>query len=361
MGGPIKALVLFAARPGDGISMKLRHSRFVHASAAAPGRRLLHFFAGAAIAVGAACIALCASAQTYPNKPIRLIVPIGVGSVIDMTARVLATHVGKALGQPIVVDNIPGAGGVPGTQQMVRASKDGYTIALVNNAHVINPGIYKDMPFDSLKDITPISIIGNTPLTLLVNPAVPANNLRELLALAKSMPGKLTYGSSGNGSVLHLAGVLLTSEGEADIRHVPYKTIGQMIADVVGGHIDMAIFAAPAALPQILAGKLRAIGVTSQTRSGVLPNVPTLAEGGLSNYNFGGWLAMVGPAAMPQPIVDRLNSELKAALALKDVQEALARFDVLIVGSSAEYATQYFKTELDKHLLLVKRSGATIQ
>ncbi len=341
--------------------MNSRHCPSIHHLADQKCRRLLLCVAGTAIAVGAACTAVCAAAQAYPHKPIRVIVPIGAGSVIDMTARVLATHMGKALGQPMVVENLPGAGGVPGTQQMVRAPKDGYTIALVNNAHTINPGIYKDMPFDSLKDITPISIIGNTPLTLLVNPAVPANNLRELLALAKSTPGKLTYGSSGNGSVLHLAGVLLTSEAEADIRHVPYKTIGQMVADVVGGHIDMAIFAAPAALPQIQAGKLRAIGVTSLTRSGVLPNVPTLAEGGLSNYNFGGWLAMAGPAGLPQAVVDRLNAELKAALAQKEVQEAFAKIDVQIVGSSAEYAAQYFKTELDKHLLLVKRSGATLQ
>ena len=325
------------------------------------GRPLLRLLAGAAIAMGAACAAMSSAAQSYPTKPIRVIVPIGAGSVIDMTARVLGTHMGKALGQPMVVENIPGAGGVPGTLQMVRAPKDGYTIALVNNAHTINPGIYKEMPFDSLKDITPIAIIGSTPLTLLVNSAVPAKDLRELLALAKARPGTLTYGSSGNGSVLHLAGVLLTSEGEVDIKHVPYKTLGQMITDVVGGHIDMAIFAAPAALPQIQAGKLRAIGVTSQARSGILPTVPTLAEGGLANYNFGGWLALVGPAGMPRPIVERLNAELKAALALKEVQEALAKLDVLIVGSTAEYATQYFHTELDKHLLLVKRSGATLQ
>ena len=329
--------------------------------AAYSGRPLLRLLAGAAIAIGAACAAMSTSAQSYPARPIRVIVPIGAGSVIDMTARVLSIHMGKALGQPMVVENIPGAGGVPGTLQMVRAPKDGYTIALVNNAHTINPGIYKEMPFDSLKDITPIAIIGSTPLTLLVNPAVPAKDLRELLALAKARPGTLTYGSSGNGSVLHLAGVLLTSEGDVDIKHVPYKTIGQMITDVVGGHIDMAIFAAPAALPQIQAGKLRAIGVTAQARSGILPTVPTLAEGGLANYNFGGWLAMVGPAGMPRPIVERLNAELKAALGLKEVQEAFAKLDLLIVGSTAEYATQYFQTELDKHLLLVKRSGATLQ
>ena len=338
-----------------------QHLLRTRGNAASSGRSLLRLLAGAAIAIGAVCAALSTAAQPYPARPIRVIVPIGVGSVIDMTARVLSIHMGKALGQPMVVENIPGAGGVPGTQQLVRAPKDGYTIALVNNAHVINPGIYKEMPFDSLKDITPIAIIGSTPLTLLVNPAVPAKDLRELLALAKARPGALTYGSSGNGSVLHLAGVLLTSEGDVDIKHVPYKTLAQMITDVVGGHIDMAVFAAPTALPQIQAGKLRAIGVTSQTRSGILPTVPTLAEGGLANYNFGGWLALVGPAGMPRPIVDRLNAELKAALALKEVQEAFAKLDVLIVGSSPEYATQYFQTELDKHLLLVKRSGATIQ
>ena len=330
-------------------------------SDASAGRPLLRFLAGAAIAIGATCASMSTAAQSYPAKPIRVIVPIGVGSVIDMTARVLSIHMGKALGQPMVVENIPGAGGVPGTLQMVRAPKDGYTIALVNNAHAINPGIYKEMPYDSLKDITPIAIIGRLPLTLLVNSAVPAKDLRELLALAKARPGTLTYGSTGNGSAVHLAGVLLASEGDVDIKHVPYKTLGQMITDVVGGHIDMAIFAAPAALPQIQAGKLRAIGVTSQARSGLLPTVPTLAEGGLAKYNFPAWIALIGPAGMPRPVVERLNAELKAALGQKEVQEAFANLDVLMVGSTTDYATQYFKTELDKHLLLVKRSGATLQ
>ncbi len=324
-------------------------------------RPLRRFLAGAVIAIGAACAAVSAFAQSYPTKPIRIIVPTGAGNVTDGVARVLATHMGKAMGQAVVVENVPGAGGVTGTQQMLRAPKDGYTLVQVNNAHAINPGIFKEMPFDSIKDFTPIGLIGSTPLTLLVNPALPAKDLQELLALARAKPGTLTYGSSGNGSVLHLAGVLLGSEGNVNIRHVPYKTIGQMITDVIAGHIDMAVFAAPAALPQLQAGKLRAIGVTTQARSGMLPTVPTLAESGLPNYNFGAWLALVGPAGMPKPVVDRLNSELKAALALKEVQEAFAKLDVLIIGSTSEFAAQFFQTELEKHLELVKRSGATIQ
>jgi tripartite-type tricarboxylate transporter receptor subunit TctC len=322
---------------------------------------LLRLLAGFAFAAGAVVAASSASAQSYPAKPIRIIVPTGAGNVTDGVARTLATHMGKAMGQPVVVENIPGAGGVTGTQQMVRAPNDGYTLAQVNNAHTINPGIFRQMPFDSLKDVTPISVIGSTPLTLLVNPSVPARDLRELLALAKARPGALTYGSSGNGSVLHLAGVLLTSEGNVDIKHVPYKTIGQMITDVVAGHIDMAIFAAPAALPQIQAGRLRPIGVTTATRSAILPDVPTLAEAGLPNYNFGAWLALIGPAGLPPPVVDRINAELRAALAQKEVQEAFAKFDVLPIGSTVEYATQFFRSELDKHLQLVKRSGATLQ
>ncbi len=308
-------------------------------------------------------MALCTGssfAQAYPNKPIRLIVPFGT-SVMDAVARALSGPLGKALGQAVVVENIAGAGGLTGTTQLVRAPKDGYTIALVNNSHVINPSIYKDMPFDVLKDISPIGNVGHTPLILLVNPAVPAKDLRELIALAKSKPGVLTYGSSGNGAILHLAGVLLSSEADINIKHIPYKAAGQMFTDLIAGHIDMALPAALTAAAQIQSGKLRAIGVTSQERSAALPDVPTLAEAGLPNYNIRGWIAMAAPAGVPKPIVDRLSTELNAALATPEVRAAFTKLDVTVTPSSPDAAAHFFQVELDKHTQLVKRSGASLQ
>ena len=311
-------------------------------------------------AAGLAAFAGPAAAQAYPSKPIRILVPTGVGTVSDMVGRLLAMHMAKSLGQNIVVENVPAAGGVTGTQQLVRASKDGYTLAVLNNNHVINPSVYKDMPFDSIKDILPISNIGSTPLVLATNPNVPAKDLKELLALARVKPGGLTYGSAGNGTVLHLAGVLLTSEGQVDIKHVPYKASGQMMTDAIGGQIDMVFLGIASAAAQIEAGKLRAIGVTTKQRSPLLPNVPTLAEQGLGNYNFDGWMALAGPAGLPRAVVDKLNAEVKAALALPEVQESMAKMAVMVATSTPEQASQFFQTELEKHKTLAKRGGATL-
>ncbi len=301
-----------------------------------------------------------ATAQTYPGKAIRILVPTGTGTVSDMVGRLLATHMAKSLGQSIVVENLPAAGGVTGTQQLVRAPKDGYTLAVLNNNHVINPSVYKDIPFDSLKDILPISTIGSTALVLASNPNVPAKDLKELLALARGKPGGLTYGSAGNGTVLHLAGVLLTSEGQVDIRHVPYKASSQMMTDAISGQIDMVFLGIASAAAQIEGGKLRAIGVTTRQRSALLPNVPTLAEQGLVNYNFDGWMALAGPAGMPRSVVDKLNAELKAALAQPQVQESMAKMAVTISTSTPEQADQFFQAQLEKHMSLARRGGATL-
>ncbi|MCE9661025.1 MAG: tripartite tricarboxylate transporter substrate binding protein [Burkholderiales bacterium] len=301
------------------------------------------------------------SAQDYPSKPVRIIVPAGVTSVGDIVARLLSIHMAKAMGQPFIVENLPVASGIPGTDKMIRSPKDGYTVGIISNNHAINPAIRKDLPYDSLKDITPISIIGNTPLVLVTNPAFPAKDLPELLALAKAKPGGLTYGSAGAGTVLHLAGVLLVSEGNVDIRHIPYSTTGQMITDIAGGQIDMGFLGVASALGQIQGGKMRAIGVTTRTRSAILPAAPTFAESGLPNYSFDGWLALVGPAGLPKPIVDRLHAELKAALALPEVRDTMAAQGVMIIANSPEAATQFFASEVDKHMKLVKTSGAKVE
>ena len=314
-------------------------------------------------AVAAACLAgpLAAAAQDFPTRPIRVVVTSSPGSTGDTTIRILAPALEKALGQPVVVENMPGSGGIAGTEKVVRAAKDGYTLGLISNNHAINPHIYKSVPFDSAKDIAPISVIGSTPVVLVTHPGVAARSTQELVALAKAKPGVLNYGSAGNGTVLHLAGVLFTSEAGVDVTHVPYKGLAQMTADLLGGQIEMGFAGVATVAPQIKAGKLRAIAVSTAVRSAVLPDVPTLAESGLPNYRFEGWLALVGPAGLPKAVVDRIHSEVKSALAHKEVQEALNAQGVIVEGSTPEVARQFIHSEMDKHAQLVKRSGAKME
>jgi len=302
-----------------------------------------------------------ALAQDFPIKPIHIIVTSSSGSTGDIMIRILSGPLAKSLGQPMVIENLPGSGGVTGTNKLVVAPKDGYTIALISNNHAINPNIYKSIPFDSIKDIVPISLVGSTPVVLVTNPGVPAKNLRELIALAKAKPGTLNYGSAGNGTVLHLASELFTSDAGVDIKHIPYKGLSQMVGDLMAGQIEMGFAGVASVAGQVKAGKLRAIGVSTPTRSAVLPDVPTLAESGLPNYRFEGWLALVGPSGLPKQVIHRLNNEIKAALSLKDVQDALATQGVIPIGSTPEEAAQFIAIEMDKHNMLVKRSGAVLQ
>ena len=304
---------------------------------------------------------LTGASQDFPNRPIRVVVTSSPGSTGDTTMRIVGAALEKALGQGVVVENIPGSGGLTGTEKVVRAAKDGYTLGLISNNHAINPHIYRGVPFDSEKDITPITVVGSTPVALVTNPAVPAKTTRELIALAKARPGALNYGSAGNGTVLHLAGVLFTSEAGVDVTHVPYKGLAQMTADLVGGQIEMGFAGVATVAPQIKAGKLRAIAVSTPVRSAVLPDVPTLAESGLPNYRFEGWLALVGPPGLPKVLVDRINAEFKSVLAQKDVQEALNAQGVLVGGGTPEAAQRFIRAEMEKHAQLVKRSGAKME
>jgi hypothetical protein len=324
--------------------------------------RVLHFLCAALLAAAWLGLAdpAAAQAQGYPNKPIRMIVPYPTSTVSDMVGRLLAGHMSKTMGQPVVVENIPPAGGVVGTQQLVRAPKDGYTIGILNNGHVINPSIFKDLGFDTLKDIEPVSRVGSSPLVLVTNAALPAKDLREVLGIARTKSRELTFGSMGNGTVVHLTGVLLNLEGNVDIKHIPYGTASQLLSDVIGGQVDMGFFGVATAAAQVESGKVRAVGVTTRQRSPLLPNVPTFIEQGLPNYNFDGWMAMVAPAGTPRAVVERLNAEVRAALAQKEIQEAMAKIGVTLGGSTPEETAQFFRSELDKHTLLARRGGAKL-
>lgn len=301
-----------------------------------------------------------AKAQSSDAKPIRLIVPTQPGSQADAVARAMSQSLGKNLGHPIVVENLAGAGGVPGTQQLVRAPKDGLTLGLISSNHVINPFIYKSLPYDALKDITPIAVVGTLPLVLVVNPSVPASNTKDLVALLKAKPGEFNYGSSGNGTVLHLAGQLLASEAKVDIRHVPYKGAGNYTTDLVGGQVQLGFLTVPAVAPLIKAGKLKAIGVSTRQRVPTLPDVPTLAESGVPQYSFDAWLAVVGPADMPEPVVTATQNRIQATLQERDVREALAQQGLVVTGLGAAAAAPFIKSEMDRHGRIVKQAGATL-
>jgi tripartite-type tricarboxylate transporter receptor subunit TctC len=294
------------------------------------------------------------------DKPLRIVLPLSAGSTVDAVARTMSNAWAKASGQPVIVENLPGAGGVTGTTQLVRAPKDGMTLGMVSNNHVVNPSLYKSMPFDSIKDITPITVIGTSPFVLVVHSSVPAKDLKELIALAKAKPGTLNYGSSGNGTVLHLAAELFKSEAGIDIKHIPYKGTGPMMNDLLGGQVQMAFTSTSVAAPHIKAGAIRPIAISTQSRSGLLPDVPTFAEQGLRNYDFGGWIAVIAPAGVPAPIVAKRYSEIKVALASPEVKDWLAAQDFKVVADTPDATLPFFQSELVKHSKLVKESGATV-
>jgi tripartite-type tricarboxylate transporter receptor subunit TctC len=298
-----------------------------------------------------------AAVKASEKNFIRLIVPHAPGSGVDVQARTISDGLAKALGKPVVVENLPGAGGIIGIQEIARAPKDGFTIGMVSSNLVILPNMHKALPFDVIKDVTPVSIVGTVSIVLATNPAVPVRNLQDLIALAKSQPGKLNYGSAGIGSVLHLAGELFCSETGVKITHVPYKGGGQLLTDVIGGHVEMAFLAVPSCVQQVKAGKLRAIGVSTPKRASGLPDVPTLAESGLPNYSYDAWVALIGPANLPQPIIKRLNAAVLETLKLKEVREAFAVHSE-IVGSTPEDAARIFEADLIKNAKLIKQSGA---
>jgi len=302
-----------------------------------------------------------AGAQTAnADRPIRMIVPLAAGSTVDAVARALGPGFGRATGHPVVVENIGGAGGIPGTSQLVKAAKDGLTLGMISSNHVINPGIYKTVPYDSLKDITPIAVIATVPLVLVVHPSVPAKDVKELIALAKAKPGTLNYGSAGNGSTLHLASELLVSETGIEIKHVPYRGTAPLVTDLVGGQVQMGFVSISQVAPHIKAGTLRALGVSTTARSAALPDVPTLAEAGVPKYSFDAWIALVGPAGLPKATIDSYAAAVKTAMAAPELQSALAGQGLTPMSIGPDAAPAFFQAELTKHQKLVKQSGATL-
>ena len=300
------------------------------------------------------------TAHAQSDKPLRLVVPLAAGSTVDAVARALAPGFGKAAGHPVVVENIVGAGGIPGTSQIVKAPKDGLTLGMISSNHVINPGIYKSIPYDTLKDITPIAVLATVPLVLVAHPTLPVKSVKELLAYAKNHPGQLNYGSAGNGSTLHLAGELLISETGIDMRHVPYRGTGPLVTDLIGGQVQLGFVSISQVSPHVKSGALRALAVSTPSRSAALPDLPTLAEAGVANYSFDAWIALIGPGGLPKPAVESSHVAVQAALASPEAKASMAAQGLTILDIGPDAAPAFFESELAKHQKLVRQSGATI-
>ena len=312
------------------------------------------------IAVGATLAAPSLRAQTYPARPIRLILPYSPGGTTDTPGRIIAQKLGEALGTAIIIDNRPGAGSTIGADAVAKAKPDGYTLLLTSTTHVHGAHLYKRLPYDTLADFTPIGKIAAGPYVLVTHPSVPANNLAEFIALAKSQPGKLDFASSGNGSSQHLFGALFSSMAGITLNHVPYKGSGPATQDLVGGQVKVGFLGTPIALPHVKAGRLRALGVSTATRAPQLPDVPTLAQAGVTGYEATFWLGLFAPAGTSPDIVTRLSNELNKVLANPEMQVAVRGTGMEVTPSPPDEFTAYVRSEYDKWGKVVRESGAVV-
>jgi tripartite-type tricarboxylate transporter receptor subunit TctC len=311
-------------------------------------RRFAAMLGGLALAA----IPELASAQEYPQKPMRVVVPFPPGGGTDVLARILGEKLVASLGQPFVVENRPGAAGLVGAELVAKAPADGYTL-LMTALGGITP--------ETVDSFAPIVLIAAPPNVVVVHPDVKASSVRDLIALAKAQPAKLNYGSSGAGSLSHLSGELLKSSAKVEIVHVPYKGMGQVLGDLIGGHVQFAIAPLAAVNPHIKAGKMRAIGVTSATRYPPLPDVPTIAESGVPGYEAINWFGLLAPAGVDKAIVQKLNAEVNRILQLPDVKEKLVNLGADPVGGSAEEFGRYIRADTAKWARVMKEAGIQVQ
>jgi tripartite-type tricarboxylate transporter receptor subunit TctC len=326
-----------------------------------PTRRLALLAAAAAVALAAVSAPRPAQAQDFPNKPIRLVVPFVTGGVSDTGARIVAEKLSERLGQQVVVDNRPGAGGNIGTQTVATAAPDGYTLLLgFDGTMVINPFVYASVPFDTLRDFTAVSKIGDAVLIIITHPSVPAKNLQELVAHSKTTAGGVSYGSAGIGSTPHLAGELLKQRTGANFVHVPYKGGGQAMTDLVGGSLPMLYTAVAGAYPFVERGQARAIAVSSHQRLASLPNVPTVAESGVAGFEMSSWIGIFAPAKTPKPIVDRLQTALHEVLQMPATRERLAKLGIEASGNTPAEFDKQVRADLEKYSRIVKEAKVRI-
>jgi tripartite-type tricarboxylate transporter receptor subunit TctC len=303
----------------------------------------------AAFAVLIAAVSAGVQAQAYPTKALRLIVPFAPGGGNDTIARAIGAQMSGSMGQQVVIDNRAGAGGVLGAEAAARAPADGYTLFLGGvGSHAVNPTLMPNLPYDAVKDFTPVSLIASAPSVLVVNTTVNARTVSELTAIAKASPGKLNYATNGNGSSSHLATLLYESLAGIQMTHVPYKGFAPALTDILGGQVQLMMNSIVALAPQVKAGKIRALAVSSRTRSSVLPDVPTMAEAGVAGYEAGSWYGILVPAGTPRDVVQRLNAEVVRAVKQPDVRERLASEGADPIGSTPEEFAAHIKVEMTR-------------
>jgi tripartite-type tricarboxylate transporter receptor subunit TctC len=302
-----------------------------------------------------------APAQTYPDKPIRLVVPFPAGGTTDILARAVGQKLGEHLGQQVVVDNKPGAGGNIGSDIVAKSAPDGYTLVMGTvGTHAINASLYKKMPYDHIKDFVPVSLVALVPNILVAHPSVPVNSVKDLIAYAKANPGKLNFASSGNGTSIHLSGELFKTAAGVEMTHVPYKGSAPAVTDLLGGQVQLMFDNMPSALPHVKAGKLKALGVTTAKRFPAAPDIPTIAEAGVPGYEASSWFGVLAPAGTPKEIVNKLSSEIAKILQTPEIKERLLSQGAEPVGNTPDQFAAFIKAETAKWAKVVKESGATV-
>ena len=300
-------------------------------------------------------------AQSYPSKPVKIIVPFGPGGFTDVVARILGQKLTVAMGQSFVIENKPGAGSMIGTEFVAKAPPDGHTLVIVSSTHVISPWIYKNVPYDPIKGFAAVTKLVDSPYVLLLNPKVPARTVQEFIALAKARPNTLHYASSGNGSAQHLIGGLFVSMTGAPLVHVPYRGSNLAATDLVAGVVESSFAGVPNALAQVPSGRLKALAVTGARRVAQLPDVPTMQEAGVAGYDASVWLGLLAPAGTPREIINRLNSEIAQIMATPESKKAMFDAGVEVSLSTPEAMTQLMIQELDKWGKVVKETGIKLE
>ncbi|MFM2403126.1 MAG: hypothetical protein RL223_1006 [Pseudomonadota bacterium] len=328
--------------------------------AQAPRRRLLQACAASAM-LGAAALALPASAQTWPAKPVSLIVPFPAGGTTDVLARALSDRLAQSLGQAVIVENKPGAGATLGADLVAKSRPDGHTLLIGAVHHTIAPSVYRKLPYDFQKDLAPVTEIALVPNVLVVNATTPVRSVAELVAMLKAQPGAHNFGSNGNGTAQHLIGTQFENMTGTQFSHIPYKGSGPLATDLLGGQILMSFDTVTPVLPHIKAGKLRALAVTTARRSSALPEVPTLDEAGLKGFAIGTWFGVLAPAATPKEIVARLNTELVRIIQSPDFRKRMAEIGAEPIGNTPEQMAAQIRSETDKFARLVKDAKVVIE
>lgn len=313
-----------------------------------------------AIALAAAAFSAAAWSQSYPTKPVKIVVPYGVGGSADVYARYLGAKLQDTMGQSFVVENRPGAGSIVGTDYVAKSSPDGYTLLMMSNTHTVNETLIPKKPFDLMRDLAPITGVSYSDLLMVIHPSVPANDLKEFIALAKAKPGALNYASSGNGTPYHMAGELFKSLAGVDMVHIPHKGSDGARTSILGGQVQMMFDAVPTMAANARAGKVKALATSGAKRSPVTPDVPTVSEAGVPGYESGIWLGLMAPAGTPRPVLEKLNAEVNKLLNSPEVRDNWAKQGTTTMGMSIEQFDKFLRDEIVKWAKVVKLSGAKV-